>query len=389
MRKEESEQRFQPHRQEPKWEVFLSVKKRDNSGEPTRDLTLAEELYEFLTQRGLRVFLSTRTLEQLGAAAYKAAIDHALDQCKILVAVGTSAEHLNSDWVRYEWDSFFNDIISGVKEDGRVFVYAEEIEVASMPRPLRQCETFGTDHEERERLYGFISNALLHSGDQTAVTRSVQPHDPPIAAEDHQTKWKPSTLLLLSSVVVILFFAASLLFVLRPYQRYRLAGTLEALRSDDGQRDGYVFSLGDEHNTGWIFLGYIDRESRLFVEGPYATVAYRATGGERGGIVPRLGDVLRVTKDRNLVIADFQTSGAANEYTAPPRMRLSIGEGDFTGETVKKDSLVIVRDLEISGVSDRPLSVWCRVAGCDDDTHGCIKAREESRLRNRPATPGD
>ena len=123
-------------------DVFISHKNLDSRGMPTRDASLAREVYEALTAAGLRVFLSAVSLESLGVAAYKQAIDEALDQSKVLVAVGTSRQHLESQWVHYEWDSFSNDILSGVKLDGRIFAYVDNVAPSELPRTLRQIQVF-------------------------------------------------------------------------------------------------------------------------------------------------------------------------------------------------------------------------------------------------------
>ena len=94
------------------YDVFISFKNLDERGVPTRDAQLANEVYNFLRSKGLSVFISTVTLESLGVSNYKKAIDDALDAASIMVAVGTSTENLNSEWVRYEWDGFDNDILS-------------------------------------------------------------------------------------------------------------------------------------------------------------------------------------------------------------------------------------------------------------------------------------
>jgi hypothetical protein len=78
----------------------------------------------------------------------------------VLIAVGTSTEHLESEWVRYEWDGFFNDIISGVKPDGRVFSYVEGVEVKALPRALRQSQAITHRDGSLELLYRFVANAL-------------------------------------------------------------------------------------------------------------------------------------------------------------------------------------------------------------------------------------
>jgi hypothetical protein len=119
-------------------DVFIAFKKLDENGAPTRDFEIARNVYEFLTANGLRVFFTEVTLEDLGESAYKKAIDKALDAATVLVAIGTSRPHLDSEWVRYEWDGFYNDILSGIKPNGSVFTYIEGMKyrgLAARPAP--------------------------------------------------------------------------------------------------------------------------------------------------------------------------------------------------------------------------------------------------------------
>ncbi len=142
------------------YQVFLSFKNLLADGQPSPDSVLAREIYEHLTRSGYQVFLSNVSLERLGTSAYKKAIDDALDTAKILVAVGTSADHMEAHWVRYEWDSFFNDILSGVKPGGRVFAYVEGVPILELPRSLRQAQTFFHADGSLAALTNFIANAL-------------------------------------------------------------------------------------------------------------------------------------------------------------------------------------------------------------------------------------
>lgn len=141
-------------------QVFISVKNLDDDGTPTPDSEIARELHADLQARGLVSFLSLVSLEAMGTAEYKATIDDALDHADVLVAVGTSPENLLSRWVRYEWDSFFNDIISGVKPEAKVFSLVSGIEPARLPRALRQNQTFDYQKGGMEYLGNFLTNAL-------------------------------------------------------------------------------------------------------------------------------------------------------------------------------------------------------------------------------------
>jgi len=166
------------------YEVFISFKNLLPDGKPTRDSVLARQVYDYLWGKGFSVFLSNVSLERLGTSAYKKAIDDALDVARILVAVGTSRENLEWRWVRYEWDSFFNDILSGVKPSARVFSYVEGIRINDLPRSLRQGQTFIHADGSMEAISNFIANALEKSPSSTsmAVTPKLErPLDPPEA----------------------------------------------------------------------------------------------------------------------------------------------------------------------------------------------------------------
>jgi len=88
-------------------------------------------------------------------------IDEALDASRFLIAVGSSYKNLDSEWVRYEWESFLNDIRSRRKPNAEVFVLFSGMRVTELPRPLRLQQAFNADEKDSyEKLYGFIKNAL-------------------------------------------------------------------------------------------------------------------------------------------------------------------------------------------------------------------------------------
>jgi hypothetical protein len=143
------------------YDVFICFKDLDEAGNPTPDSALAMEIYNYLSSHGIKTFFSNVSLEKLGVAEYKQAIDNALDAVSVLIAVGTKVEYLESQWVRYEWDSFHNDILSGRKPKGRIFSYIDAININFLPRTLRINQVIA--HNETGSivlLYNFISNAL-------------------------------------------------------------------------------------------------------------------------------------------------------------------------------------------------------------------------------------
>lgn len=143
-----------------KYEVFISYRHAGPEGGVSRDYQIAQEVYSFLSSRGLKVFFSDKTLEGVGTAEYKRTIDDALDSSKVLVAVGSSSDNLASEWVRYEWDGFLNDILSGFKQGGKVFAYIDGIDIASLPWALRHTQVFHHSARSLDVLYSFIATAI-------------------------------------------------------------------------------------------------------------------------------------------------------------------------------------------------------------------------------------
>jgi len=140
------------------WQVFISCKVSDENDEYTRDWYIAKELYELLKANSIRVFMSSFSIEELGEAAYKEVIEEALDKALVMVVVGTTKENLNSKWVKYEWDSFHNEIISGRKRDGQILTVTDELANSDLPYALRQNQTYKTSG--KARLLNFIKRKL-------------------------------------------------------------------------------------------------------------------------------------------------------------------------------------------------------------------------------------
>ncbi len=142
------------------YDIFISAKNLGPDDKRTEDSFIAEQLHIFLVKSGFRVFSSNISLKDLGIADYKKEIDSALDRSKILVIVGTSKENIESKWVRYEWDSFFNDILSGVKPEGKVFAYIKNVRINELPRAVRNTQCIEHGPDSFEVLFQFVTNAL-------------------------------------------------------------------------------------------------------------------------------------------------------------------------------------------------------------------------------------
>lgn len=133
-------------------------------------------------------------------------------------------------------------------------------------------------------------------------------------------------------------------------------------------------------NTGWIFVGYLNASTNTFIEGPMARIVLRPSVSVEENI-PKLGDILQVEKERRVVIANFKTAGLRDQMTSPPLVKDPIDEDDYTGMTLSKGALLIVRDVEVSGYAGRPVSIWCRAGPRDTDIKQCREAKWRAILQ--------
>lgn len=129
------------------YEVFISFKRNalDGSGK-TRDYEIASDLHKALKDAGVEAFMSEKDLFTYD---FRRKIDDALDESKILIAVGTSRDNMESENVRYEWTSFHNDILSRIKPDAQIFSFIEGMNHNDLPRALRHYESLTTDEKNR------------------------------------------------------------------------------------------------------------------------------------------------------------------------------------------------------------------------------------------------
>ena len=141
------------------YDIFISYKHTNEFGELTEDYKIAEKLYNVLTNTGYKVFFATHSLEEIGSSKFKKDIDDALDQAKLMIVVLSKPEYALSKWVNYEWDSFYNDYLSGVRENSNLFTFINGFSIVGLPRTLRNVQSFDYNNQFNEALQ-YIKNAL-------------------------------------------------------------------------------------------------------------------------------------------------------------------------------------------------------------------------------------
>jgi hypothetical protein len=109
-------------------------------------------------------------------------------------------------------------------------------------------------------------------------------------------------------------------------------------------------------DTGWILAGYYDPQLAKYTQGPYVEVAKTSYPDKQ--TLPRVGDWVRVTGERNVIIASFATTGLAQQMNAP---LADLSQGDYTGVKLPTGATMEVRDVGGGSYPDRATAVWLRI----------------------------
>ncbi len=168
------------------YDVFISVKQRWNK-RYTHDSDIASDLYDFLTEKGLKVFNSRRTRIP-PAQEYEPYIISALMSAKVMIVVGGSPENMESQWVKNEWSRFQwlqkKDIrLRGETNRLLVCYLTGEMMPYDIPRalnPNRQAIQDGIHAQDQllDLLEGMIPSRKKVSEPPVQPTQPVQPIQP-------------------------------------------------------------------------------------------------------------------------------------------------------------------------------------------------------------------
>ena len=91
---------------EKPYDVFICYKESDENGERTGDSVLAQDIYDALTAKGLKVFFSRITLENKLGVDYEPYIFAALQSAKVMLVVVTDPAYAEAVWVKNEWGRY-------------------------------------------------------------------------------------------------------------------------------------------------------------------------------------------------------------------------------------------------------------------------------------------
>ena len=125
--------------QEASYDVFVCYKESTEGGSRTPDSVLAQEIHQHLTEKGMRVFYARISLEEHAGQKYEPYIYGALTSARVMVVVGTKAEHFNAVWVRNEWSRFLQ---LRRKERGKVLIPCYKgMDAYELPQELAELQS--------------------------------------------------------------------------------------------------------------------------------------------------------------------------------------------------------------------------------------------------------
>ena len=124
-------------REQP-YDVFICYKETDENGERTEDSVLAQDIYDALSNKGLKVFFARITLEDKLGQEYEPYIYAALNTAKIMIVVGTEFDYFNAVWVKNEWARYL-DMMTRDRSKTLIPCY-KGIDAYDMPKEFKNLQ---------------------------------------------------------------------------------------------------------------------------------------------------------------------------------------------------------------------------------------------------------
>lgn len=142
---------------EAPYDVFISFKAENADGTRSRDSVIGQEIYNQLTEHGLRVFYSRITLEDKGGEEFEPYIFSALHTAKVLLLIGTRKEHILAPWVVNEWQRYL--ISMQEMPDKNLLPVYEGLELSEFPEeiPTREAIDYSKQGALLELTQGVLS----------------------------------------------------------------------------------------------------------------------------------------------------------------------------------------------------------------------------------------
>jgi Clp amino terminal domain, pathogenicity island component/TIR domain len=130
------------------YDIYISKK--------TEDYPLAAPIYEFLTKKGLNVFLSEHSIVTAGNSDYMKEIDKALEESSHLIVICSKPGHFTAAYVESEWRTFLNEKRSGRKSGNIISVITPSIKITEVPIGLRNYQIVSLEQDYLNNIYHYV-----------------------------------------------------------------------------------------------------------------------------------------------------------------------------------------------------------------------------------------
>ena len=123
---------------EKPYDVFICYKETDDeTKKQTEDSELARQLFENLTEMGLKVFFARVTLSEKLGVNFEPYIFAALKSALVMVVLGTKPEYFTAVWVKNEWTRF----LKLKEEDNQKLLLFACKDIEDLPRAFQRKQS--------------------------------------------------------------------------------------------------------------------------------------------------------------------------------------------------------------------------------------------------------
>lgn len=147
------------------FDVFICFK-----DEP-KGKAFGQDFYNLPTSRGYRVFFSAATLKSLAGEEYEPYIYAALQSARVMIVIATSAENVNSPWVKNEWKRF---LLLMREDKGRLLIPAVSgMRPEELPADFSHLEAVSLNEMTGAAILLERTNATVHKEKQQVALPEV------------------------------------------------------------------------------------------------------------------------------------------------------------------------------------------------------------------------
>lgn len=327
-------------KEEP-YDVFICYKETDEAGERTEDSVLAQDIYDALTDKGMKVFFARITLEDKLGQDYEPYIYAALRSAKVMLMVTTSSEHSNAIWVKNEWSRFIG-MMSEDSEKVLIPVY-KDISPYELPSDFvkYQSQDMGKVGALQDLIRGVkrITEKPVKSSSDEVINVLLEENEQRHKKEKRTKRFIGIVIALVAISILPLFFRWC-------YGEYKKNLPIETMTVEINKKnfnDYFEFENVEKANKygvtheriimfsklydeGWI---YLPQESDFAGHVIFESEQYFSTGNKRRGIYVGTNSLNEIIDDKgfsHVTIGTFENKGTATFVRADCVSEYSIDE---------------------------------------------------------------